>query len=85
MCGRHALAEYLGAVRAAGGHRAYVREPRVSLLLLLCACERGRAALDPAAELAHRERRVYEVLFGLGPGRLPLPVAAHVICYWWAG
>ena len=68
-----------GAVRSAGSHRAYVREPRAPALS--CARAARPRALDPRPARAPRAR-VCEVLFGLGPGRLPLPVAAPFVARW---
>ena len=87
------FAELLGAVRAAGGFAAHVREPRMALVLIAAACARGGGAVavvDPpaaaAADCDHSSaaeaRSCARFLLG---GRAPVRVLALTIRFWWGG
>ena len=66
LLGSRENADFLAAVRAAGGWRNYLREPRINLLMLRLLCQDGRAAAPAGTVLerlfpsrsAARKRRV---------------------------
>jgi len=79
-------ADFLAAVRAAGGWRKYIREPRINLLMLRLLCQDGRAAAPAGTILerlfpsrsAARRRRVARTT-------LPKEVFWHVASFWRSG
>ena len=79
-------ADFLAAVRAAGGWRKYIREPRINLLMLRLLCQDGRAAAPAGTVLerlfpsrsAARRRRVARTT-------LPKEVFWHVASFWRSG
>ena len=87
-CGRTALADFLAAVRAAGGWAAYVAAPRVQLLMLRILCEQGRAVAPPGllARLSgfpcDTERRASLRSARNAPAALPKEVFWHIAQFW---
>ena len=81
--GRTEKAEFLAAVRAAGGWPKYLREPRICLLMLRSLCQDGRATAPAGTVLerlfpsrsAARRRRVARTT-------LPKEVFWHVASFW---
>jgi hypothetical protein len=76
-------ADFLAAVRAAGGWRKYICEPRINLLMLRLLCQDGRATAPAGTVLerlfpsrsAARRRRVARTT-------LPKEVFWHVVSFW---
>ena len=76
-------ADFLAAVRAAGGWPNYLREPRINLLMLRLLCQDGRAAAPAGTVLerlfpsrsAARKRRVARTT-------LPKEMFWHVASFW---
>ena len=82
-------ADFLAAVRAAGGWRKYIREPRINLLMLRLLCQDGRAAAPAGTVLerlfpspARRSSRSAARRRRVARTTLPKEVFWHVATFW---
>ena len=87
--GLTASADFLAAVRAAGGWRKYIREPRINLLMLRLLCQDGRAAAPAGTVLerlfpspARRSSRSAARRRRVARTTLPKEVFWHVATFW---
>ena len=80
-----ATADFLAAVRAAGGWAAYARAPRVQLLMLRILCEQGRAVAPPgllARLFPHETERRASLRSARHAPALPKELFWHIAQFW---
>ena len=89
LLNRTERADFLAAVRAAGGWRKYIREPRINLLMLRLLCQDGRAAAPAGTVLerlfpspARRSSRSAARRRRVARTTLPKEVFWHVATFW---
>ena len=82
--GRTAEADFLAAVRAAGGWAAYARAPRVQLLMLRILCEQGRAVAptDLARLFPCETERRASLRSARNTAALPKELFWHIAQFW---